>query len=140
MEIRLTESGKGEYRKKGADTWFPFNNIAAYHLTHTWDNLYLNGQGKIMYDITFDLPPCANALLILSARVNNSAMPGAWEPKINTGDLNATEIGRSGAMLKVNFATTMVCFLVSSAKGCNVTFTTADNDCQSVKIAMLLEQ
>ena len=25
MEIRLTESGKGEYRKKGTDTWIPFS-------------------------------------------------------------------------------------------------------------------
>lgn len=26
MEIRLTEAGKGEYRKKGADTWTPFRS------------------------------------------------------------------------------------------------------------------
>lgn len=26
MEIRLTEAGKGEYRKKGADTWIPFRS------------------------------------------------------------------------------------------------------------------
>ena len=26
MEIRLTEAGKGEYRKKGADTWLPFSD------------------------------------------------------------------------------------------------------------------
>ena len=26
MEIRLTEAGKGEYRKKGADTWTPFKS------------------------------------------------------------------------------------------------------------------
>lgn len=25
MEIRLTEAGKGEYRKKGADSWVPFS-------------------------------------------------------------------------------------------------------------------
>ena len=26
MEIRLTEAGKGEYRKKGADSWVPFRS------------------------------------------------------------------------------------------------------------------
>ena len=26
MEIRLTAAGKGEYRKKGADTWIPFRS------------------------------------------------------------------------------------------------------------------
>lgn len=122
--------------KDGADTVHPFNNLAAYHLTHSWDNL---SQGpNNMYTITINLPACKDALLFLSARVNGISAD-AWTRTLNSGDLSAVEIGRKGAGLKVNVATTMICLLVTSNNGCNVTFTTNDNDYQSVKIAMLLE-
>ena len=122
--------------KDGADTVHPFNNLAAYHLTHSWDNL---SQGpNNMYTITINLPACKDALLFLSARVNGISAD-AWTRTLNSGDLSAVEIGRKGAGLKANVATTMICLLVTSNNGCNVTFTTNDNDYQSVKIAMLLE-
>lgn len=75
MEIRLTEAGKGEYRKKGADTWIPFkadplNVVLKFAVDCTWDGAghsYLtcsiDGQTfinhyllpKSVYDQTFDL-------------------------------------------------------------------------------------
>lgn len=131
-----TSDGRPGYKKAGADTVYPFNNLAAYHLTHSWDNL---SQGpNNMYTITINLPACKDALLFLSARVNGISAD-AWAHTLNSGDLSAVEIGRKGAGLKVNFATTMICLLVTSNNGCNVTFTSNDNDYQSVKIAMLLE-
>ena len=75
MEIRLTAAGKGEYRKKGADTWIPFkadplNVVLKFAVDCTWDGAghsYLtcsiDGQTfinhyllpKSVYDQTFDL-------------------------------------------------------------------------------------
>ena len=75
MEIRLTEAGKGEYRKKGADTWIPFkadplNVVLKFAVDCTWDGAghsYLtcsiDGQTfinhyllpKSVYDETFNL-------------------------------------------------------------------------------------
>ena len=75
MEIRLTEAGKGEYRKKGADTWLPLkadplNVVLKFAVDCTWDGAghsYLtcsiDGQTfinhyllpKSVYDETFNL-------------------------------------------------------------------------------------
>lgn len=128
-----TTDGQPGYKKAGADTVYPFNNLTAYHLTHSWDNL-----AQSLFTITIDLPVCKDALLILSARVNDISAD-AWAYTLNSGDFTAIELGHKGAKLKVNFATVMMCLLVTSANGCNITFTTNDNDFQSVKIAMLLE-
>lgn len=120
--------------KDGADTVHPFNNLTEYHLTHSWDNL-----AQSLFTITIDLPVCKDALLILSARVNGIS-DNVWSHTLNSGDYTSIELGRKGAGLKVNFATVMICLLVTSSNGCNITFTTNDNDYQSVKIAMLLER
>lgn len=42
MEIRLTESGKGEYRKKGADTWIPFSAGELYYLGRYGESASVN--------------------------------------------------------------------------------------------------
>lgn len=124
----------------GADSVLPFNSISNYKITHAWDNLsQLNGGAlKNGFTITFDLPICKNALLIIAARQNESDYD--WEYTINSGNATLALIAQHGATMKTNFGTTMAVYLVSSISGSNMTFKFGiDNDYWSVKIAALLE-
>lgn len=138
--IRFGKDIRGNYGyiKDGADTVTPFNNIASYHLTQSWDNLsQLQNDKKNGYTITIDLPICKKAMLILSARLNWSE--NGWKYTLNSGNLEISNLVSKGATWKTNYAASMALYVVSSTSGCNITFTTNDNDQNSVKIATLLE-
>ena len=50
MEIRLTEAGKGEYRKKGADTWIPFRS--EIHITDIFLPPHRDNWGHMDIDVS----------------------------------------------------------------------------------------
>lgn len=76
-------------------------------------------------------------MLILSARLNWSE--NGWKYTLNSGNLEISNLVSKGATWKTNYAASMALYVVSSTSGCNITFTTNDNDQNSVKIATLLE-
>lgn len=53
MEIRLTEAGKGEYRKKGADTWLPFSATKIILVAEVWITWSYDGRKCTSQKITY---------------------------------------------------------------------------------------
>lgn len=53
MEIRLTAAGKGEYRKKGADTWLPFSATKIILVAEVWITWSYDGRKCTSQKITY---------------------------------------------------------------------------------------